>query len=161
MKQEPSAQSSQLNFQNRGVAIERTRPWQMSTRQKVTVSGLGIMRKTETGNRLKRDAEESIHLTPLLFDGWNEEDRLLRVVCRFSAGHYLLTQELLARKKKKCQCTPGQEWRQEGQVVTISFISFSESFLLEARQKANRTFKGSQIKVQPKSLLKHFEVDST
>lgn len=63
----------------------------MSTRQKVTVSGLGIMRKTETGNRLKRDAEESIHLTPLLFDGWNEEDRLLRVVCRFSAGHYLLT----------------------------------------------------------------------
>lgn len=50
---------------------------------------------------------------------------------------------------------------QEGEVVTISFMSFSESLLLEARQKANKTVKDSQIKVQPKSFLKCFEVDST
>lgn len=75
----------------REVAMEKVRPWKMSTRQKVTVSERGMMREMQTGDRLKRDAEDSIHLTSLLSDGWNEEDRLLRVLGGFPSGHYLLT----------------------------------------------------------------------
>lgn len=72
------------------MAIERARPWQTSTRQKA-ISELGIMREREMGDGLRRDAGESIHLTPQLFEERNEEGRLLRVVCRCLAGHYLLT----------------------------------------------------------------------
>lgn len=33
---------------------------------------------------MRRDSGESIHLTPGLFEGWNEEDRFLKVVFQVS-----------------------------------------------------------------------------
>lgn len=49
------------------------------------VCGLGIMREMEMGDGLRKDAGESIHLTPGLFEGWNEEDKFLRVVLQVSS----------------------------------------------------------------------------
>ena len=142
-----------MNFQNRGVAIERTRPWQMSTRQKVTVSGLGIMRKTETGNRLKRDAEESIHLTPLLFDGWNEADRLLLVVCWFSAVHYLLTLKLIEKKKKKMLVHPwsGMETGRLGGNYFIHL--FLRIFPSRSKAESKQDFQGQPDKSSTQKLI--------